>query len=1638
MSNRPHKSGIYWVVFFFVSCFSLSLLAQNFPLGGVAPYGNPDQNLNAADLLILQRMVSGEITPTNNEILLGDVAPIGQGDNTLNVGDLVVLQRAVLGEITLGTINISTLQPPELNVAISPTNDNPYTITGTATPSTLIDIYVQGVAKHQITSQPDGTFSVDVYLIDGFNSIYAAETDGTYSSLASNTLWVQYNNVIDRNNLPTNITVDTVWTAGNAEPYIIASTLIVDAGVSLTLQPGTELKFQSGASLVVNGSLVVSGTAQDNVVFTSNQLSKAIGDWTGISVAASGMVTIDYALIEYAVNGVYFPTGSYGRVSNSIFRYNTDGIEISGATSPVISPNNTITKNVSGIHLLVAGSVNPTAQISQNKILNNITYNIEASRYFVGGIDAIVDVRNNYWGSSFANVITLTMTDPGQYNAPTIDYGGFLDVNGTVISGETLIGTIQEDTTLLANKTYHVLSNIEVATGVTLSIPAGVILKVVKNRLGSFAINVDGTLIVSGSQTEPVVFTAAAKVLIDDVVSIQAHWAGILVRDGGNVILDNAVIEYASTAVHFVSGSGGNIVNSKIINNGSGIDASGDSVNVSKNPSPIITNNSIHNNRWNYKATNYADNKNVRLNATNNWWGTVDVPQILANIYDYDNVPASSPIVDISTILESEGGDPYPYTILLGPLQQDNMILNGTYLIGGNIIIDSNQTLTVAAGSQILSGTIGRFVVNGELIVSGTDQNRVKFTSVETPPVGWGGIRVEDGGNVIIDYATIEYASIGVHFLAGSAGSITNSKLINNSYAIFAEGDGINMAKNPLPIVNYNSIYNSTSKNYKAHNYANNSIVSLNANNNWWGSIDAGVIVSKIEDYQSYPTSAPLVDLTSILDSDAGNVYSYAVLHGPFSQTDTILDGLYTYGETLVVAADQTLTINAGSVLAGATGVGIYVYGSLTATGVGNSKVVFTKNKDQKNAPISGDWLGIFVYSGGSINLDNALVQYASYGVYFDSASGTLTNSVFAENTYGLYLKGNSNPLISSNSIVGNRYGIYLSGYNATDPQPSITNNDIYGSVTYDLFLFYIDPATVLDITGNWWGTKTVSDIRNNIGTYGGSDQTLSVALTNVSRSANQENIPNNFSVSERYISPLTSQNTQDTTTITANFSGTTNWVLEIRDSSGQLVNSFSDSSSLINQSWNGKNALLQDVADGKYIFVVRVGGTDVYYDQGVTVDNTLPVSSFNNVPNGLIINSSNLTVSGIANDMNLSTYLVEYTDDPATGSWTTIEAVKTASVNDGTLVYWAIIDESGVPISAQNGTYTLRLTTTDLAGNINTNNVEIALNTLSLYNVVNDNITINPALGEVSTISFELNAPATVTLQMTDEQSGRVVRSIVQNFISAGPGIMTWNGKDDSDNYVQDEAYLYTLTADDGLQQSIYSPSVTTGTGYVTSSTIVDYNISRNEFWKNNTTMSYTQRIRLCINDGAGAGFSCLLSNSYAETIGTPYEVGEQWIYWDGRDLDGVYNDSSDYNFQWTSTEKLPPNTIIVKGTAPFVHGEGVAPEIEIKSNPYFVQHSYEEFSQIKFQVDQNSTVTAKLLPPGVNDPNATNAIMLIDGQPLVANTIETIIWKGYLDNDTNNILIDEEGLYTFTIEATSDVTGFTTLYRGALTLQH
>jgi len=135
-------------------------------------------------------------------------------------------------------------------------------------------------------------------------------------------------------------TVDRTLTLANS-PYILAGSQDVSSTATVTIEPGVEIRFNSGAYLQVFGTLNAKG-----VKFTANA-STTKGFWDGIYVSYEGYsyigsVTLDSCTVEYAGN-LYSRKGQLNLKKCTLNNFSGHGVQISGAGKLFIE--NTTIKN---------------------------------------------------------------------------------------------------------------------------------------------------------------------------------------------------------------------------------------------------------------------------------------------------------------------------------------------------------------------------------------------------------------------------------------------------------------------------------------------------------------------------------------------------------------------------------------------------------------------------------------------------------------------------------------------------------------------------------------------------------------------------------------------------------------------------------------------------------------------------------------------------------------------------------------------------------------------------------------------------------------------------------------------------------------------------------------------------------------------------------------------------------------------------------------------------------------------------------------------------------------------------------------------------------------------------------------------
>ena len=184
-------------------------------------------------------------------------------------------------------------------------------------------------------------------------------------------------------NVSGSINTDTLWTKNRI--YHVTGSLVIYPGVTLTIQPGTQVKFDGEKMLVVRGTLIAAGTADEPIQFTAwtrpdytlcpSEINLCPGEWGGSYLGSSQagiLFTDDSPPAQFDGSGNYL-NGSVIRYA--VFEHSFGGILVHGFAAPFLDHN--LIRHNRGTALVGMGLRNPLL-ITHNRIIDN-----ETSSYFV-------------------------------------------------------------------------------------------------------------------------------------------------------------------------------------------------------------------------------------------------------------------------------------------------------------------------------------------------------------------------------------------------------------------------------------------------------------------------------------------------------------------------------------------------------------------------------------------------------------------------------------------------------------------------------------------------------------------------------------------------------------------------------------------------------------------------------------------------------------------------------------------------------------------------------------------------------------------------------------------------------------------------------------------------------------------------------------------------------------------------------------------------------------------------------------------------------------------------------------------------------------------------------------------------------
>lgn len=1443
------------------------------------------------------------------------------------------------------------------------------------------------------------------------------------------------------------ISTNTVLPEGD---YLIINNLDVLDEVTLTITAGAKLRFAPWAALNVHGYIEIKGIISKQVLFTSvddtdvqlNAVKAENGAWQGIKIFESlngaAKNVIEYALIEYAKNGVYFSTGSAGLLSYSTVRH-TDNAVFAGSDLPVINYNDFSQDNNWALY----GSIDDPD--------NN---------------PRIINAKYNWWGSTDVASIIQGIYDINYYdnNEVVVNYSPFLDALGGNPSTDNyldvpLFSDTVNSATLESGKVYIVSKNLTVPVGKILTIEAGAQIEFFPDQ----ALVVEGEINITGTVTNPVVLTKFGR----SEPFYTDHWMGIKVSGkNANVTITHADIQRAQTGVHFENGATGNISSSTIKNNVTGISLTGGysyklaDNDDSLNPWPIINENSIFDNSsFNVYAERYSDHYAFKLsakhlNVKNNYWGYDNDLDVGSKVYGFYDKHNWSPAIDFGPFYRdatrtslSEGE--YLHGPVVGPVTLEK---NATYynapeglLVSAVSEVGPAGKLTITAGAVFKTKSL---VVEGSIDAQGTEPEPISFLPMDNTAIyrysnkPWQGlvIRSNDPSNHL-SYVNIRHADSALKFEQGAYALIENALLIDNNYGIYLQGGkyGGDAALNPSPVVKNSQIYDNNFA-YYATDYLDNENTVLEAKNNYWGSIDPAEVVQDIYGFAQNPDSSPIINYLPI-NNVSGELVELDQVNYLTDVGQTIAANTsYVVLQSLTIETGQTMTIPEGVTLKFARGAGLTVNGgTLVIQGTNDNFVKLTSYIDGLN------WNGLTVNGAGSnFSVDYAIIEYANCAICFIDAGGSVSNSDIRLNSVAVYITGVSNPTISQNSFYNNALSISIEGDGSSvtgSPQPSIYNNEfISNSAALVEIKNYPSDGLPIILTDNWWESTDDTAIQSRF-RFVNSSNTV-VDYSNPKSSAPYSAWSTSPAMQTKYFSP-NEDGIKDSISISGVLSVPSAWVVTVTDASGNSVWSTNGSGTSYSLTWSGEN----HTGEGKYSVSVSttLNGTKRTANLAeIYLDVTPPVANFSADLGAVPIkNVLQLPINGVVHDnIGYDAISVAWEKESNPGVWLPIESKKVSARNESQLTLWQVAKESENNgfTSVPPGSHRLRISVTDMAGNTTINYRTVTFENLTIDNAKWSVPEFNITASQTANIQFDLSHAAEVVIHIYPELLGvnpAPIRTVSQSLTAGAGKSINWDGKDDNGKLVESEAYIFTIEAADtygGFAKYFAS----TGKRVFNYNGVLPRNTVFNSFENDNLTVDFNSlvpgRSHLYISP-TGSVNQFVRFAVYGER-GSIMAAGENTITWDGRLPNGNLHVGNAGLL--LGTYSFTENTVVVTRAKMAITGPqgGAIPYINVRSDPYLVYLSYGQFTFFKYNLDQDADVVITLLPPGAYNPSDDGAIEIFNGRQSEGD--QEVEWTGIDDADANKRLRQtaKEGAYSFVIQATG-TGGSSRTVRGVLNVQ-
>jgi parallel beta-helix repeat protein len=434
------------------------------------------------------------------------------------------------------------------------------------------------------------------------------------------------------------ITTDTIWNLAGS-PYIVIGDVWVEIGVTLTIEPGVDVKFDGSYSIYANGTIMAIGTAINRINITSNQAMPARSDWKNIQINSNGHGEIIHCEISYGTSGIYLDSSSNNNITNNIILYNSEGIYLDLSSNNNLT-GNIISNNLEGIevwgsssNIILNNNISSNLghgirfrKSSNNTIIdNNISKNGETGDVGVGiylsSSSNITIINNNFIndgvfisGDQLSHFNTHTIPDNNMVNGKPLYY--YKDSSGINIDG------IPVGQLILANCTDIEVQNLQInKTEVGIEVAYSTNISITNNNI-------------SWNRALGIYLYQSSKSTIrnNNVSSIRR--SGISLEWSSNNSITNNNVKSCSTGIFLDYSSNDNTITSNTVLSMvyEGIIAD-DASNHN-----IISNNIVTNNTVGIKLLSSSNNTVNRNNVSNNDYGIILSSSSFENVITWNTL----------------------------------------------------------------------------------------------------------------------------------------------------------------------------------------------------------------------------------------------------------------------------------------------------------------------------------------------------------------------------------------------------------------------------------------------------------------------------------------------------------------------------------------------------------------------------------------------------------------------------------------------------------------------------------------------------------------------------------------------------------------------------------------------------------------------------------------------------------------------------------------------------------------------------------------------------------------------------------------------------------------------------------------